>query len=237
MVAAGATAVMHAVAQRALVVCNFDDNYIGLIVSTVRRFPLVISLFLTFSYYATGQPILSFLGWCITLTWACTAPFKSFIDVRRPDPYCPDIHTWAFPNDELVYGGIILVFVIGYTILWKKRFSWFQWAAMIVVGLGPVIFLVLYDNLWWGYMVISFLIGAAAGGLFLWWIYTHEELFVFMFVIWPLSIWYTDTVLIRNTIRAKQATIVRTLFERREQAKQAAEVPLAKRSESYYFFV
>lgn len=227
---------MSVAIARDLIVCDFD-TYVGLAVTWVRRFPLAASLLLWGASYATGQPILSFLGWCISFTIACMWPLKSYFDVRRYDPFCPSIWTWGFPVDELVYAGILLVFVIGYTNLWKHPRSWFQWFAIIVFGFGPVVFLVWYDRMWWGYLVVSALIGGLSAGLFLWWLWTHESVFVFLFVIWPFSIWYTDTVLIRNAAAAQKAVVVRTMFEKRDREALEKKVPLNQRRSSFYFFV
>ncbi len=205
---------LHSLAARVPVLCDYD-NWAATIVSLCRKMPIIISLFITATGYATGEPIFSTLGWTLSFVAAMMYPFKAYFLIGRADPYCPAIFTAAFPNDELIYIGIVITFAIGYSILWRSNRTWFQWLCLGIVFLGPSVVLVVFDNEWWVYLLISFVFGALVSTLLLWWLRTYEDIFVYLFCIWPIYSLYTDSILIHSPeARLRHETMRRILQER-----------------------
>ena len=181
---------------RVVVQCDFD-NWVAKLVYWTRMVPYGIGLALWVIGYWTGEPMLAFMGWVMTTTWAAAWPFKHYFDVRRADPYCPTLYAWSFPNDEMLYVSMVLVFVIGYTYLWGSHRSWVQWLGLLAIVLGPTIVLVCFDDVWWVYLAISFLIGALVAGFFIVWLWANEHLMAVLLNTWPLSVMYvTDTYIV-----------------------------------------
>lgn len=209
---------LHSLAARVPVLCDYD-NWAATIVSLCRKMPIVISLFITATGYATGEPIFTTLGWTLSFVAAMMYPVKAYFAIGRADPYCPAIFTAAFPNDELMYIGIVITFAIGYSILWRSNRTWFQWLCLGIVFLGPSIVLVVFDGEWWVYLLISFVVGALASILLLWWLHTYEDVFVFLFCIWPLCSLYTDSILIRTPEARARHNVLRRVFQDRAEER------------------
>lgn len=203
------------------VLCDYG-NWAAMIVSAVRKMPFLISFFVTVAGYATGEPIFTTLGWTITFTAMLMFPLKQAFNITRPDPYCPDILTWAFPSDELVYVGIVLAFAIGYSIMWKSNRTWFQWLCLGLLFLGPSIVLAVVEGEWWVYLLISLFIGVCVSLVLLWWIRTHEEAFVYLLNAWPLCVLYTDTILIHTEGHRRKYEEIRAMLTERQLARQKA---------------
>lgn len=190
------------------ILCDYD-NWAAFLVAWARRFPLLIGFFMFVAGYATGEPIFTVASWTLTFALLCLYPWKFYFNVLRLDPFCPSITSWAFPNDEMLYVSFVVVFVIGYALYWGNTRSPFQWICLGLVFLGPSIILLWFDGLWWVYLAITCVIGTAVAIGLLWWLWTHEDMFVFIFVVWPLSYLYSDTILVRNAVKVKKRQIVK----------------------------
>jgi hypothetical protein len=200
-----------------IVACDYS-NWAAFIVSWARRFPLLIAFFISVASYVTGEPIFACASWALTFVWLSLYPWKAYFNVLRADPFCPAIMTWAFPNDEMVYTAFVVTFVIGYTIFWKSHRSPFQWICLVLVLLGPSVILLWFDGISWLYLFLSALIGIAVAVLLIWWIWNNEDLFVFMFTIWPLSYLYSDTIMVRNTLKQKKRKIAQHYLDEHDKA-------------------
>lgn len=181
--------------KRETVTCTFG-GLIPLIVSYIRWFPYAVVIVVWSWGYFSGQFLFAAFGWMMTLVWLSMWPWKSYFNVLRADPYCPDLKTWAFPNDEMLYVSISLFTIIGYTLLWKSNRTWAQWLGMIAILLVPIFVLALFDDIWWGYLVISFAMGIVFAGIFTWWVWQYSEGIAVVLSIWPMTVLYRDTFIV-----------------------------------------
>lgn len=150
--------------------------------------PTMIAMTLKVVSMLTHQMIFILFGFYLYAGQLVLWGVQSYMQVVMPDPTCQAYHTFSTPSIPGYYIASIVTFVIGYSLLWDVKQSWFMWLTFYVVFTVPPSILVLNSYNAWYEVVASLVIGIVMTMLFIGLIYVYiKPIMCFILNIFPCN--------------------------------------------------
>ena len=112
------------------------------------------------------QFVLVLLGLWLTVTQVILQIIQNNQNVMRPDPYCPDTYSTAFPLSEAFYVAALSMFIVGFTYCWNIVLPWPYWLMLFAVIGGPPSILIWFAYSTWFESLVSVGLGTIVAALF-----------------------------------------------------------------------
>lgn len=96
--------------------------------------------------------------------------FQVRFNLQRPDPYCPEILTFAYPSTAGFYVASGVTYIVGFSFLWNVVLSWVYWVTVLCLfALVPSVLVWFVYNTWYE-VLMSVLVGIITTLAFLLWV-------------------------------------------------------------------
>lgn len=112
------------------------------------------------------QLMLKLFGLWLTVLQPVLYIVQGTFNIQRPDPYCPDTFTFAFPLSEAFYIAALATFIIMFTYCWNIVLPWLYWFVLICFIIGPPGILCWYTYSTWAETLLSLGMGALTSIVF-----------------------------------------------------------------------
>jgi len=144
-------------------------SYAAQMYSWVKLIPWLVPFFIVAASFAKNagvkkkqwgkQFILLTYGLWLTVMQIVLYALQYGLGIQKPDPYCPEIVSLAYPSSETFYTVSVVTYVICFTFIWKIVVPWAYWAFIfLILVIQPyILFWFLYND--WYQTLVSMLLG------------------------------------------------------------------------------
>jgi len=149
--------------------CGYN-SYGNQVYQGVQWIPFIVPLVISaaaWTFTPTGefgkmkpvkQIILVFFGLWLAFMEYFLYILQFYFNLQKPDPYCMDLLTYAFPSRISFYLATMITYLLLYGYLWNAELHWIYWTGTLLFFIGPQSMLVwMLYNTWQEALVSSFL--------------------------------------------------------------------------------